>query len=70
MPNISIYDFARGLAVHANLREPEVVPFSPHEGRLLELKTCPENLQWASKGGTVYPGSIPRKLSQTRMAIL
>ncbi|XP_077056136.1 uncharacterized protein LOC143736817 isoform X2 [Siphateles boraxobius] len=51
MPNISIYDFARGLAVHANLREPEVVPFSPHEGRLLD--PSPENLQWASKGGTV-----------------
>lgn len=51
MPNISIYDFARGLAVHANLREPVVVPFRPHEGRLLD--PSPENLQWASKGGTV-----------------
>lgn len=51
MPNVCIYDFARGLAVHANLREPEMVPFSPHEGRLLD--PSPENLQWASTGGTV-----------------
>lgn len=51
MPNISIYDFARGLAVHTNLREPETMPFSPHEGRLLDPSK--ENLQWASKGGMV-----------------
>ncbi|XP_067303567.1 uncharacterized protein [Pseudorasbora parva] len=35
MPNVAIYDFARGLATHTNLREPEKVPFSPFEGRLL-----------------------------------
>uniref|UniRef100_A0A8D0DEX6 HMG domain-containing protein n=1 Tax=Sander lucioperca TaxID=283035 RepID=A0A8D0DEX6_SANLU len=43
MPNICIYDFARGLAVHANLIEPETMPFSPHEGRLLDPSH--ENLQ-------------------------
>lgn len=51
MPNICIYDFARGLAVHANLREPEMLPFSPHEGRLLDPSN--ENIQWASDGGMV-----------------
>ncbi|CAM4597191.1 unnamed protein product [Leuciscus chuanchicus] len=51
MPNICIYDFARGLAVHANLREPETMPFSPHEGRLLDPSH--ENLQYASNGGMV-----------------
>ncbi|KAG1940192.1 hypothetical protein F2P79_016907 [Pimephales promelas] len=44
-------DFARGLAVHANLREPETIPFSPHEGRLLDPSH--ENLQYASNGGMV-----------------
>ncbi|XP_059906610.1 uncharacterized protein LOC132456282 [Gadus macrocephalus] len=52
MPNVSIYDFARGLAVHANLREPEKIPFSPHEGRLLD--PSPGNIQWAANGGTVH----------------
>lgn len=51
MPNICIYDFPRGLAVHANLRQPEVMPFCPHEGRLLEPSD--ENIQWASDGGMV-----------------
>ncbi|XP_034077664.1 uncharacterized protein LOC117549689 [Gymnodraco acuticeps] len=34
LPNASIYDFARGLATHANLRIPASLPFKPHEGRL------------------------------------
>ena len=34
MPNVSVYDFARGLATHANLRSPTSLPFQPHEGRL------------------------------------
>ncbi|KAJ4922362.1 hypothetical protein JOQ06_025899, partial [Pogonophryne albipinna] len=34
LPNASIYDFARGLATHANLRFPASLPFKPHEGRL------------------------------------
>lgn len=36
LPNVTIYDFARGLSTHANLRNPNMIPFSPHEGRLLE----------------------------------
>ncbi|XP_030271945.1 uncharacterized protein LOC115581185 isoform X2 [Sparus aurata] len=34
LPNVSVYDFARGLATHANLRVPTTLPFKPHEGRL------------------------------------
>ncbi|KAI4831064.1 hypothetical protein KUCAC02_002665, partial [Chaenocephalus aceratus] len=34
LPNASMYDFARGLATHANLRFPASRPFKPHEGRL------------------------------------
>ncbi|KAL0151690.1 hypothetical protein M9458_052989, partial [Cirrhinus mrigala] len=44
----AIYDFARGLATHTNLREPEKLPFSPHEGRLAEATT--DNLQLAGEG--------------------
>jgi len=47
-PNIAIYDFARGLATHTNLREPEILPFRPHEGRLAEATT--DNLQLAGEG--------------------
>ncbi len=47
-PNVSIYDFARGLATHTNLREPEKLPFSPHEGWLAEATT--DNLQLAGEG--------------------
>ncbi|XP_057712976.1 uncharacterized protein LOC130929649 isoform X2 [Corythoichthys intestinalis] len=34
LPNVSVYDFARGLTTHANLRLPNALPFRPHEGRL------------------------------------
>ncbi|XDV48466.1 hypothetical protein PO909_017872 [Leuciscus waleckii] len=47
-PNIAIYDFARGLATHTNLREPETLPFRPHEGRLAEVTT--DNLHLAGEG--------------------
>ncbi|XP_058639161.1 uncharacterized protein LOC131544754 isoform X2 [Onychostoma macrolepis] len=47
-PNINIYDFARGLATHTNLREPERVPFRPYEGRLKE--PTPENIKLAVEG--------------------
>lgn len=36
MPNVVIYDFARGLATHTNLRYPETLIFTPHEGRLAD----------------------------------
>ena len=35
-PNVTLYDFARGLATHTNVREPQSLPFSPHERRLLD----------------------------------
>ncbi|KAL1268435.1 hypothetical protein QQF64_033798 [Cirrhinus molitorella] len=36
IPNIVIYVFARGLATHTNLRYPEALTFTPHEGRLAD----------------------------------
>lgn len=48
MPNVAIYDFARGLAKHMNLRAPDCIPFSPHEGRLLD--PTPANIQEAKEG--------------------
>lgn len=45
-PNVSLYDFARGLATHANIRTPET--FNPHGGRLLEPSA--ENIQLANSG--------------------
>ncbi|XP_073341926.1 uncharacterized protein [Pagrus major] len=47
-PNVVIYDFARGLVTHTNLREPERLPFSPHEGRL--ATATPENMSCAKNG--------------------
>lgn len=48
MPNVVIYDFARGLATHTNLREPEQLPFRPFEGRLME--PTEENIKLAQNG--------------------
>ncbi|XP_050973526.1 uncharacterized protein LOC127169897 [Labeo rohita] len=48
MPNIIIYDFARGLATHANLRAPESIPIRPYEGRLAE--PTQENITLARSG--------------------
>ncbi|XP_076597771.1 uncharacterized protein LOC143327360 [Chaetodon auriga] len=48
IPNVCIYDFARGLATHANLRNPENVLFTPHEGRLLEPTA--DNIRLAKEG--------------------
>ncbi|KAK0135142.1 HMG domain-containing protein 3 [Merluccius polli] len=45
-PNISVYDYARGLAVHANRRQPDT--FEPFQGRLLEPTV--ENIKQASDG--------------------
>ncbi|KAF1392589.1 hypothetical protein PFLUV_G00029630 [Perca fluviatilis] len=45
MPNISVYDFARGLVNHTNVRVPENPPFQPNEGRL--APPTPENIQAA-----------------------
>ncbi|XP_076869611.1 uncharacterized protein LOC143519745 [Brachyhypopomus gauderio] len=48
LPNVSIYDFARGLATHANLRFPTSIPFRPYEGRLTEPTF--KNISAAQKG--------------------
>ncbi|ROL55332.1 hypothetical protein DPX16_22808 [Anabarilius grahami] len=48
MPNICIYDFARGLATHANVRRPEAMPFAPFEGLLAE--DTEDNLRAALSG--------------------
>lgn len=53
MPNIVIYDFARGLATHMNLREPEKLPFKPFEGRL--ATPTPDNMAQAKKGKLKVP---------------
>lgn len=50
IPNICIYDFARGLATHSNLRRPEAMPFTPFEGRLAEST---ENNITAAESGTL-----------------
>ncbi|XP_039594320.1 uncharacterized protein LOC120516601 isoform X2 [Polypterus senegalus] len=48
LPNVTISDFASGLAAHGNLRNPTVTPFSPHEGRL--LSPTDTNISLASAG--------------------
>ncbi|XP_072567723.1 uncharacterized protein [Paramormyrops kingsleyae] len=48
IPNICVYDFARGLVAHTNLRVPNRVPFHPHEGRLAE--PTEENVKAARDG--------------------
>ncbi|XP_076142606.1 uncharacterized protein LOC143124790 [Alosa pseudoharengus] len=47
-PNVVIYDFARGLVSHTNLREPVELPFRPNEGRL--APTTQENITMAKTG--------------------
>ncbi|KAG9267226.1 hypothetical protein AMEX_G18045 [Astyanax mexicanus] len=48
LPNVSVYDFARGLTTHTNLWFPDVMPFQPNEGRLAEC--TPDNITAAQKG--------------------
>ncbi|XP_030279056.1 HMG domain-containing protein 3-like isoform X2 [Sparus aurata] len=45
-PKVSVYDYARGLALHANHRQPGI--FAPFQGRLLD--PTPENVKQASEG--------------------
>lgn len=42
LPNVTVYDFALGLATHVNLRWSAVIPFKPHEGR--SAASTPENI--------------------------
>jgi hypothetical protein len=46
LPNVAVYDYARGLALHANRRQPGI--FAPFQGRLLD--PTPENVKQASEG--------------------
>ena len=46
LPNVAVYDYARGLALHANHRQPGI--FAPFQGRLLD--PTPENVKQASEG--------------------
>ena len=48
MLNIVIYDFPSGLARHMNLRVPETMTFTPHEGRLAPPTT--RTFNWQRKG--------------------
>lgn len=69
IPNICIYDFARGLATHANLRRPGAIPFTPFEGRLAEstddnIKAARAgelsvDLPWLREKGTTEAGGHP-----------
>lgn len=45
LPNVTIYDFVRGLATHANFRVPSSLLFQPYEGRLAD--STPENINKA-----------------------
>ena len=46
-PNVVVYDFARGLVNHCNVRDSVRLPFSPNEGQLTEVS--PENMSMAAK---------------------
>ncbi|XP_053289770.1 uncharacterized protein LOC128450385, partial [Pleuronectes platessa] len=46
LPNVAVYDYARGLALHANHRQPGI--FAPFQGGLLD--PTPENVKQASEG--------------------
>ncbi|XP_057212890.1 uncharacterized protein LOC130568197 isoform X2 [Triplophysa rosa] len=48
IPNVVIYDFARGLATHTNLRSSEVLTFTPHGGRLAD--PTDSNIKMAKEG--------------------
>ena len=48
MPNIVVYDFSSGLVRQMNMRAPESVPYTPHEGRLAAPTT--QNIGGANEG--------------------
>ncbi|XP_041859627.1 uncharacterized protein LOC121651457 [Melanotaenia boesemani] len=48
LPNVCIYDFARGLVAHAKSRVPDNSPFQPFDGRLADLTE--ENVEAAAHG--------------------
>lgn len=48
LPNVCIYDYARGLVAHTNHRRPHCPPFQPHDGCVQEPSA--ENIQKARAG--------------------
>lgn len=48
LPNVCVYDFARGLVAHVNVRAPDNTVFQPFEGRLAE--PTKENVEAAGHG--------------------
>lgn len=61
LPNVCVYDFARGLAAHTNRRQPQT--FKPHEGRLMEATEA--NLVAAKSGQAVsLPWLLTKKSSE------
>lgn len=63
LPNVTIYDFARGLAIHTNFRVPSSLPFQPHEGRLADSTT--ENSSKAKQGKLKV--SLPWLIEKTNL---
>ena len=61
-PNVAMYDFARGLVAHTNLREPGDLPFQPNEGRV--AAATPDNISAAKKGEIMvnFPWLIQQKV--------
>lgn len=62
MPNIVVYDFARGLATHGNLRQPHNLPFTPHEGRLLQPTEDNIRLAQQKKVSVSLPWLLEKKM--------
>nr|XP_021331329.1 uncharacterized protein LOC108183900 isoform X2 [Danio rerio] len=48
IPNVTIYDYPRGLVAHTNKRQQECPPFHPFEGRVQDPTT--ENIKQAKEG--------------------
>lgn len=64
MPNVCVYDFARGLVAHANTRFPGNPPFQPFDGRLAE--PTKENVEAAGLGHfKVHLPWLVERLSQS-----
>lgn len=53
MTNVAVYDVARGLATHGNLRFLNEIPFQSHESRLAE--PTPEIIESAKQGSLFVP---------------
>lgn len=61
MPYVVVYDFVRGLVTHGNLRDPENVPFSLHEGGLLQPTDENKRLAKEKRFWSIFHGFRERK---------